>query len=217
MQATCTGEPYILRRTKHRSHRGTRPVGNNGKVFDRIRRPRDVKNPVTPPLLRHVVVAGGELDEWAAMSSQQWDERISLLAGVAAAHGARWVSVFPFGSRSASETTMEPIVREVSGVRVSVSPHADGRRRIADTLRGSTGVVFDERSVEELLHGEAGEPDLVVVLGPPDRLPPSLVWELAYSELVFVPVDWSDLDADRFDDALGVYFGRERRFGGVDE
>lgn len=55
------------------------------------------------------------------------------------------------------------------------------------------------------------------MLGRDDRLPPSLVWELAYSELVFLPVDWSVLDAERLDDALGVYFGRERRFGGVDE
>jgi undecaprenyl diphosphate synthase len=76
---------------------------------------------------------------------------------------------------------------------------------------------FDEDSIEQLLHGAAGEPDLVVVLGSDDRLPPSLVWELAYSELVFLPVDWSVLDGERLDDALGVYFGRERRFGGVDE
>lgn len=217
MQATCTGEPYILRRAVHRSHRGTLLVGNNGRVFDRFRRQRDVKTPVAASRLRHVVVAGGELDEWASMSSDQWGERIAVLATVAAAHGAHWVSVFPFGARPSTGPTMEPLVREVSGVRVCVLPHADGRTRIAETLRGSTDVVFDERSVEELLHGEAGEPDLVVVLGSPDRLPPSLVWELAYSELVFVPVEWIALDSDRFDDALGVFFGRERRFGGVDE
>ena len=38
-----------------------------------------------------------------------------------------------------------------------------------------------------------GEPDLVVVLGPSTQLPPSLVWELAYAELVFIPVAWSEL------------------------
>jgi undecaprenyl diphosphate synthase len=151
------------------------------------------------------------------MSSEQWGERIAVLATVAADHGARYVTVFPFGSRPAPTTSMEPFVRELSGVHVCVLPEADGRTRLAETLRGSTDLVFDERSVEELLHGEAGEPDLVVVLGSPDRLPPSLVWELAYSELVFVPVEWAALESDRFADALGVYFGRERRFGGVDE
>ena len=37
------------------------------------------------------------------------------------------------------------------------------------------------------------EPDLVVVLGPSTQLPPSLVWELAYAELVFIPVGWREL------------------------
>ncbi|NDH48073.1 MAG: hypothetical protein EBX99_09590 [Acidimicrobiia bacterium] len=57
----------------------------------------------------------------------------------------------------------------------------------------------------------------MVVLGAPNRLPPSLVWELAYSELVFIPVHWSDLDATILSEAFDVFFGRERRFGGVDE
>ncbi len=186
-------------------------------MFDRFRRPRETTAPVDGPSLRHVVVAGGEVDEWAAMTAEQWDERIGLLADVASSHGARWVSVFPYGSRSSGDAVMNPVVRDRSGVRVSISASPDGKRRIVDTLASSTDVPFDERSIEDLLHGEAGEPDLVVVLGPSDRLPPSLVWELAYSELVFMPAHWSTLDADRFDDALGVYFGRERRFGGVDE
>jgi len=113
---------------------------------------------------------------------------------------------------------MEPIRVEVSGVRVLVDPRSNGRERIAETLRAAgDGSTFDEKSVESLLHGEAGEPDLVVVLGASNRLPPSLVWELAYSELVFIPVHWSDLDATILSEAFDVFFGRERRFGGVDE
>ena len=44
------------------------------------------------------------------------------------------------------------------------------------------------RSPRALYEPADVEPDLVLVLGPPTRLPPSLVWELAYGELVFVPV-----------------------------
>ncbi|MFN5605439.1 MAG: undecaprenyl diphosphate synthase family protein [Actinomycetes bacterium] len=186
-------------------------------MFSRIRRQRAAKVSSSGPRLRHVVVAGGELDDWEAMTATQWTARVGLLAAVAATHGARWVTVFPFGSRPVLGCQMTSTSYEVDGVHVLVSPHADGRRRIAETLRGATDVEFDEDSVEQLLHGDAGEPDLVVVLGSDDRLPPSLVWELAYSELVFLPVDWSVLDGERLDDALGVYFGRERRFGGVDE
>ena len=217
MQATCTPERYIVGAVDRRSHRAPSPVGNNGGVFSRIRRQGEAKVSSSGPRLRHVVVAGGELDDWEAMTAAHWTARVGLLAAVAATHGARWVTVFPFGSRPVPGCQMTSTSYDVDGVRVLVSPHADGRRRIAETLRGATDVEFDEDSVEQLLHGDAGEPDLVVVLGSDDRLPPSLVWELAYSELVFLPVDWSVLDGERLDDALGVYFGRERRLGGVDE
>lgn len=217
MQATCTQEPYIVGTADRRSHGAPSPVGNNGSVFSYIRRQREAKISSSSPQLRHVVVAGGELDDWESMSADQWSGRVGVLATVAAAHGARWVTVFPFGSRPAPACQMTATSYDVAGVRVLVSPQADGRRRIAETLRVASDVGFDEDSVEQLLHGEAGEPDLVVVLGSDDRLPPSLVWELAYSELVFLPVEWAVLDGERLDDALGVYFGRERRFGGVDE
>ena len=42
-----------------------------------------------------------------------------------------------------------------------------------------------ERSPRQLYAPADVEPDLIVILGPHDRLPPSLVWELAYGELVF--------------------------------
>ena len=61
------------------------------------------------------------------------------------------------------------------------------------------------------------EPDLILVLGQPDRLPPSLVWELAYGELVFVPLPWDELSADHLVTAIADFAQRERRFGGLDE
>jgi len=217
MQATCMEAPYIVEVVDRRSRRVPPPVGNNGSVFSRMKRRRGVKVPNPGSHLHHVVIAGGELDDWEAMSPDLWTSRVTMLATVAADHGARWVTVFPFGARPVPDCPMTTVSSEVAGVRVQVTPHADGRRRIAEILRGATDVEFDEQSVEELLHGEAGEPDLVVVLGSDDRLPPSLVWELAYSELVFVPVEWSVLDGAQLDDALRAYLGRERRFGGVDE
>jgi undecaprenyl diphosphate synthase len=60
------------------------------------------------------------------------------------------------------------------------------------------------------------EPDLVLVLGPPTRLPPSLVWELAYSELVFEAVALGDLGPEHLRAAISDYHGRRRRFGGLD-
>ena len=61
------------------------------------------------------------------------------------------------------------------------------------------------------------EPDLLVVLGPPTQLPPSLVWELAYAELVFIPVAWSEFGAGDLAAAVVDFAGRRRRFGGLDD
>ncbi len=56
-----------------------------------------------------------------------------------------------------------------------------------------------------------------MVLGESTRLPPSLVWELAYSELVFHPMAWDELSADHLVDAIADFARRERRFGGLDD
>ena len=56
-----------------------------------------------------------------------------------------------------------------------------------------------------------------MVLGPPTRLPPSLVWELAYGELVFVPVALARAAAPTTSlAAIDDFAGRRRRFGGLD-
>jgi undecaprenyl diphosphate synthase len=60
------------------------------------------------------------------------------------------------------------------------------------------------------------EPDLVVILGPPDRMPTSLVWELGYSELVFLDLHWSDLNISHIEMAVDDFHRRQRRFGGLD-
>ena len=76
-----------------------------------------------------------------------------------------------------------------------VDPESDGRVRFAEAMRNlPAGAVVDEKAVTGVLYEPADvEPDLVLVLGPPTRLPPSLVWELAYGELVFEPIALAEL------------------------
>jgi undecaprenyl diphosphate synthase len=75
-----------------------------------------------------------------------------------------------------------------------------------------------EETVAAVLYDPADvEPDLVLVLGPSTQLPPSLVWELAYAELVFMPVPWDLLGPDHLVSAIADFSGRNRRFGGLDE
>jgi len=42
-----------------------------------------------------------------------------------------------------------------------------------------------------------------------------LLWQAAYSELVFVPINWPDFDRAALESAIEEYRRRERRFGGL--
>ncbi len=59
------------------------------------------------------------------------------------------------------------------------------------------------------------DPDLIVRTSGEQRLSNFLLWQAAYSELVFVPVYWPDFDRAAFEGAIAEYRRRERRFGGL--
>ena len=46
------------------------------------------------------------------------------------------------------------------------------------------------------------------------RLSNFLLWQAAYSELIFLETLWPDFDAAAFGDTLAQYSQRQRRFGG---
>ena len=59
------------------------------------------------------------------------------------------------------------------------------------------------------------EPDLVIRTSGEQRLSNFLLWQSAYSELVFVPTYWPDFDRAVLEAAIREYQQRERRFGGL--
>jgi undecaprenyl diphosphate synthase len=59
------------------------------------------------------------------------------------------------------------------------------------------------------------EPDLVIRTSGEQRLSNFLLWQAAYSELVFVPTYWPDFDRAALEGAIAEYQRRERRFGGL--
>jgi undecaprenyl diphosphate synthase len=101
---------------------------------------------------------------------------------------------------------------------VIVDPTSDGRERLVVALRklAESDQLSEPAVAAALLAPAATEPDLVLVLGPRDRLPSSLVWELAYAELVYLKATWADLAPPHLIDAIDAYHHRHRRFGGLD-
>ncbi len=59
------------------------------------------------------------------------------------------------------------------------------------------------------------DPDLIIRTSGEERLSNFLLWQAAYSELVFLPDYWPDFDRKLFFDALKIYASRDRRFGGL--
>ncbi|MDR3365270.1 MAG: di-trans,poly-cis-decaprenylcistransferase [Clostridiales Family XIII bacterium] len=74
---------------------------------------------------------------------------------------------------------------------------------------------FDEEAFSEYLYS-AGvpDPDLLIRPGGEKRISNFLLWQTAYSELVFSDVLWPDYTPRELDAAIEEYLSRKRRFGG---
>ncbi len=87
------------------------------------------------------------------------------------------------------------------------------RRLVADGV--PTGRV-DERAIRARLYDpEMPDPELVVRTSGEFRISNFLLWELAYSELVFSEVLWPDFRRQHLFEAVREYQRRDRRFGGI--
>lgn len=91
-----------------------------------------------------------------------------------------------------------------------------GRWDIAQAARrlAAEGREITEESLSEataLAH--VGDPDLLIRTGGEMRISNFLLWQSAYTEMVFSPCLWPDFDAAELDRALVAYAERERRFG----
>jgi hypothetical protein len=163
------------------------------------------------------MVIGGTLGEWARLDDDRWNARVQGLGAIADRAGASFLTVRAFESGD-DAVSLDRWERTVGGCRVIIDPCGDGRQRFAEALAQlPADEPINEATIAEALYAPADcEPDLIVVLGEPTRLPPSVVWELAYGELVFLPLRWEELDADHLLDAIAAFAQRERRFGGLD-
>lgn len=96
---------------------------------------------------------------------------------------------------------------------------ARAARKIAErVLAGQLdpGDICADTVANSLDTGEIPDPDLVIRTSGEMRLSNFLLWQAAYSELVFMPCYWPDFSNAHLAEALGQFAARERRFGGLD-
>jgi undecaprenyl diphosphate synthase len=84
---------------------------------------------------------------------------------------------------------------------------ASGEMTVAD---------IDQNSFErELLTAGLPDPDLLIRTSGEQRISNFLLWQCAYSELVFVDTLWPDFGKEHLEQAIVEFRRRERRYGGV--
>ncbi len=107
------------------------------------------------------------------------------------------VVAFNYGSRREIANAAQRLAREV----------AEGRRDPATITEDTLGQYLGTSDIPD--------PDLIVRTSGEQRLSNFLMWQAAYSELVFVPTHWPDFDKAALEAAIAEYGRRERRFGGL--
>jgi undecaprenyl diphosphate synthase len=95
---------------------------------------------------------------------------------------------------------------------------ARAARRLADEVaagRVKPADVTADLLAQHLDAADIPDPDLMIRTSGEKRLSNFLLWQAAYSELVFLPIYWPDFDRAALEAAIVEYSRRERRFGGL--
>jgi undecaprenyl diphosphate synthase len=94
----------------------------------------------------------------------------------------------------------------------------DAARAIADEVAAGTlkPAKIDERTIAAHLdEPDLPDVDLFIRTSGEQRTSNFLLWQSAYSELVFLPIYWPEFDHRALEEAILEFQRRERRFGGL--
>jgi undecaprenyl diphosphate synthase len=119
----------------------------------------------------------------------------------------------------------EDLTRTNDGLLLVVAFNYGGRQEIARAAqRVATLVAAGKLAPSDITADIIGrhldapdlpDPDLIIRTSGEQRLSNFLMWQSAYSELVFVPDYWPDFERTTLEHAVAEFRRRERRFGGL--
>ena len=108
-----------------------------------------------------------------------------------------------------------------TGLTFTIAFNYGGRAELVDAVQRivDSGVkrVSEKTIVRHLYDPEMPDPDLVIRTSGEYRVSNFLLWEMAYSELVFSETRWPDFRREHLYAAIKEYQDRNRRYGGVSE
>jgi len=115
---------------------------------------------------------------------------------------------------------MEAETADNSRIDLWIAFDYGGRAELVEAARRLTASGIEPDMIDEeafaaaLYEPDLPEPDLLIRTSGEQRISNFLLWQLAYSELVFVDRLWPDFDENDLREALQQYASRRRRFGG---
>lgn len=93
-------------------------------------------------------------------------------------------------------------------------------RRLAEQVASGEldpGAIDEAHFTRHLDTAGIPDPDLLIRTSGEQRISNFLLWQCAYTELVFSPVMWPDFDKNHLEDAINEFHQRERRYGATSE
>ena len=106
----------------------------------------------------------------------------------------------------------EDLTRDNDRIRFFVAFNYGGRAEIVDAARSFEGYT-DEEFRTHLYAPDMHDPDLLIRTSGEQRVSNYLLWQCAYSELVFRDELWPDFTREVFRESLEEFEARRRRFG----
>lgn len=136
-------------------------------------------------------------------------------------------SALPDDAVRSLEKTLEA-TKNNTGLQFNIALNYGGRDEITKAVRTigekvKNGLMEPEDINEEsiaaelftgVFNADTPDPELIIRTSGELRLSNFLLWQSAYSELVFPEVYWPDFTPEEFEKAIADYQSRERRFGG---
>jgi undecaprenyl diphosphate synthase len=181
--------------------------------------------------LRDAVQLGVEELTVYSFSTENWNREPAEVAGLMAMFAERIVNETPelhdegvrmrfIGRREGVDPALvermewaEQTTARNERIAFFVAFNYGGRAEIIDAATRYEG--GGEDAFRRLLYApEMHDPDLIIRTSGERRLSNYLLWQSAYSELVFADELWPDYTREAFERSLAEYAARERRFGG---